>query len=139
MYNGTLVSIVASDERPGSIGPKLKELRLAKRWSLREAARRLGISYSRLSDFEGGRTHSTQRPALPGPEVLARASEVYGFPEEMLLALAGHKLAESRADYVPTEVDVEIAEIAAIYRRLSPGRRNLLIQVVRAFDRSGDG
>ncbi len=114
------------------IGKKLRELRLAHQLSLREAARRLSISASRLSDFEEGRTHSTSRPAIPGRAFLDRAASLYRYPAPALLGLAGH-LAEAPVTYFPTDIEADIAEIAALYERLPDEHRRHLLEVARSF------
>ncbi len=103
------------------IGKKLRELRLAQKLSLREAARRLSISASRLSDFEEGRTHSTSRPAIPGRAFLDRASALYHYP--------------APATYFPTDVEADIAEIAALFEELPYEHRMHLLEVARTFRR----
>ena len=116
------------------IGKKLRELRLAHQLSLREAARRLSISASRLSDFEEGRTHSTSRPAIPGRAFLDRAASLYHVPVPALLGLAGH-LAEAPVTYFPTDIEADIAEIAALYEQLPYDYRMHLLDVARTFRR----
>ncbi|MBU6428166.1 MAG: helix-turn-helix domain-containing protein [Cyanobacteria bacterium REEB65] len=125
-----------SEMRPSAVGSKLRDLRRAKGLSLREAARHLGLSHSRLSDFEEGRTHSTGRPANPGAPFLIKAAALYGYPGEALLSLSGLHLSEALAHYQPNASDADAAEILAIYDRLGTSQRRLLLEVARAFDRA---
>jgi transcriptional regulator with XRE-family HTH domain len=53
--------------------------------SLREAARRIGISPAYLSSLEHGRNPSTGRPAVPSPLVLAAIARVLSVDLETLL------------------------------------------------------
>jgi transcriptional regulator with XRE-family HTH domain len=57
--------------------------------SLREAARRIGISPAYLSSLEHGRNPSTGRPPVPSPPVLGEIGRVLGIDLETLLGLAG--------------------------------------------------
>lgn len=57
--------------------------------SLREAARRIGISPAYLSSLEHGRNPSTGRPPVPSLPVLGEIGRVLGIDLETLLDLAG--------------------------------------------------
>ena len=82
------------------VGGFLKELRKASGLSIREAARRSGVSNPYLSQIETGQRH-------PGPRVLQRLAPVYGANLHDLLERAGYvEAVESAVDEV---LDVERA------------------------------
>jgi len=115
------------------LGKKLRELREGQRLTQREAARSLGISHTRLSDFEAGITHGRNKPAVPGREMLSKMACLYGFPLETLLAFAGLPLAEPIRPAFPSDVEADAQEVAEICRHLPNDRRQVFMNVVRAF------
>lgn len=115
------------------LGKKLRELRLEQRLTQREAARRLGISHTRLTDFESGVTHGRNTPAIPNREMLAKMAQLYGFPLDTFLALAGLPEVEPTKPLPPTDVEADAQEAAEICRRLPEHRRMIFMNVVRAF------
>jgi transcriptional regulator with XRE-family HTH domain len=115
------------------LGKKLRELRLEQRLTQREAARRLGISHTRLTDYESGITHGRNTPAIPNREMLAKMAHLYGFPLDMLLALAGLPAVEPPRPPLPSTVEADAQEAAEICRRLPDDRRRVFMGVVRAF------
>lgn len=121
-----------SEETLG-IGAKLKELRERKGLTLRGAAILLGLSHSRLSDFEKGRTHGYDRPALPTQAFLEKAAKLYDFPEHTLKSLAGYSLAEEIRHYGLSQVDADTEEMADVFRNLPEFQQKLLLEIVRSF------
>lgn len=115
------------------LGRLLRELRQAKGLSVRESARRLGISHSRLSDYERGTTHSTRYRAVPGREVLAKMAEIYGYPLSPLLAMAGLPETEPPVPAKPSEVELGAQELAQIYRDLPPQDRSMFLKLARTY------
>lgn len=71
-------------------GDLIYRLREDKNLSQRAAAKRIGISQSRLVSLEQGVHASTGLPTLPTADVAARIASAYGYPREQLLLLAGH-------------------------------------------------
>ena len=61
-------------------GEELRQYRKAKGWTIREAARQIGISNCYLSQMETG-----QRP-IPASVAMSRAASVYGFKVDRLWA-----------------------------------------------------
>lgn len=115
------------------LGRFLRDLRQAKGLSVRTTARSLGISHSRLSDFERGTTHSTRYRAVPGRQVLAKMAELYGYPLPPLLAMAGLPETEPILPARPTEVELGAQELAQIFRELGPRDRRILLKLVRTY------
>lgn len=60
-------------------------------WTLREAAERAGISFSRLGEIERGRDSHSGKPIVPSYVTLCRLAAAYGLPPAELLSRAGHK------------------------------------------------
>ena len=67
----------------------LRSRRQACGLTLREAARRIGVSPAYLSSLEHGRNPTTGRPPTPSPRVLAGLAGVLDIDLETLLGLAG--------------------------------------------------
>jgi len=53
-----------------NLGKLFKEIRLSKKWSIRQAAKKMGISYSYLSILEKGVDPRTGKDSNPKPETL---------------------------------------------------------------------
>jgi transcriptional regulator with XRE-family HTH domain len=68
------------------IGDRLREIRIAKNLSLRQAAERIGVSHTYLSTLERGCNSQTGKRVNPSAKTLALVSEAYGIPVEELLA-----------------------------------------------------
>lgn len=66
-------------------------MREALGWSLREAAERAGISFSRLGEIERGRDSHSGKPFVPSYVTLCRLAAAYGLPPAELLSRAGHQ------------------------------------------------
>ena len=107
-----------------AIGRQLRELRLAQGLSLRQAARKLDISYSALREYEQGHAQTTGRLAIPKRSVILRAAELYSYPVDVLLTQAG----------LPTEVTPSQSgalEVAEIFRRLPTDHQRMILELAR--------
>lgn len=58
--------------------------------TLREAAKRSGLSHSYISSLEQGKHPRTKAPISPSPESLKGLSAAYNYPYEELMIIAGH-------------------------------------------------
>jgi len=58
--------------------------------SLRDAAKKIGISHSYLSVLENGIDPRTKTPVNPSPDTLKRISEAYDYSYESLMKAAGY-------------------------------------------------
>jgi len=67
-----------------------REIRLSKNWSIRKAAKNIGISYSYLSILEKGKDPRTGKDSNPKPEMLKIISKAYNYPYEELMRKAGY-------------------------------------------------
>lgn len=72
------------------LGKLFREIRLSKNWSIRQAARHMGISYSYLSILEKGKDPRSGKDANPKPEMLKIISKAYNYPYEELMKIAGY-------------------------------------------------
>lgn len=70
------------------LGELLKKLR--GELSLREVAKRSGLSYSYISSLEKGKHPRTGAPINPTPDILRSLAKAYNYPHEELMKLAGH-------------------------------------------------
>lgn len=73
-----------------NLGKLFQEIRLSKNWSIRQAAKNMGISYSYLSILEKGKDPRTGKDANPKPEMLKIISKAYNYPYEELMKTAGY-------------------------------------------------
>ncbi|MBO9541100.1 helix-turn-helix transcriptional regulator [bacterium] len=109
-----------------SIGEYLKELRHQRNLSAREAAKRIGISYTRLQELENGYSRTTGKPTSPTTDVLIKIAKGYEQPLPLLLQMAG---------LTPVSQDErQEAELLQIFRGLSEKGRNLAVALVRTVE-----
>jgi transcriptional regulator with XRE-family HTH domain len=81
-----------------NLGELFRQIRVSKNWSIREAARRMGISYSYLSILEKGIDPRTGKDSLPKPDTLRIISKAYDYPYEELMKAAGYINEDSPPD-----------------------------------------
>lgn len=74
-----------------TIGLCLGRLRDESTLSLREVAKRAGLSYTRIGEWERGTDAHTGKLVTPPRDALLRLARVYGVAPEPLLALAGYR------------------------------------------------
>ncbi len=74
----------------GDLGKLFREIRLSKNWSIRQAAKNMGISYSYLSILEKGKDPRSGKDSNPKPEMLKIISKAYSYPYEELMKTAGY-------------------------------------------------
>ena len=71
------------------IGQFLKKIRDDLGYSLREAAKRSGLSHSYIDAIEKGKHPKTKAPVKPSPDTLKALAKAYDYPYEELLKVAG--------------------------------------------------
>lgn len=71
--------------------------------SLRDAAKRIGISHTYLDTIEKGYDKRSGKPVNPSPETLKMISKAYNYSYEKLMKAAGY--IESQFNYELTEKD----------------------------------
>ncbi len=82
----------------GNLGELLRRIRLSKDWSVREAAKKMGISPSYLSSLEKGIDPRTGKYSNPKPDILRLIAKTYDYPLEELMQAAGHLNEEMEPD-----------------------------------------
>lgn len=78
-------------ERDVPFGLYIGRLRDERNLSLRQAAKRVGVSFSRLAEWERGVDSHTAKPVTPPRQVVIDIARAYGVPADELLALAGYR------------------------------------------------
>jgi transcriptional regulator with XRE-family HTH domain len=73
-----------------NLGELFRQIRISKNWSIREAAKRMSISYSYLSVLEKGLDPRTGKGSCPKPDTLKVISKAYDYPYEELMKAAGY-------------------------------------------------
>lgn len=73
-----------------NLGQLFRQIRDSKKWSIRTAAAKMGISYSYLSILERGTDPRTGKDSSPRPDTLRLISKAYDYPYEELLKAAGY-------------------------------------------------
>lgn len=104
------------------IGGKLREMRIQRNLSLREAAEKVGISHTYLSALEKGHDVRTGRPVNPSTKTLVRIANGYGIPVEDLLRLASHEGVEESAD---------VEAVARSLQTLEPEDREVILYLIK--------
>lgn len=70
-------------------GQRLREERIKRGLSLREASAQIGISHTYLSSLEKGRDLRSSNPVIPSPEVVFKISKAYGIDFVEMLPFTG--------------------------------------------------
>ncbi|MCX7749091.1 MAG: helix-turn-helix domain-containing protein [Clostridia bacterium] len=81
-----------------NLGELFRQIRINKNWSIREAAKKMGISYSYLSILEKGVDPRTGKDSNPKPDTLRIISKAYDYPYEDLMKAAGYINDEGNSD-----------------------------------------
>lgn len=114
------------------IGHRIKESRELRRLSQGELARRVGVSQPTVSEWENGKTE----PTVDNMRALAVELHVCF---EWLATGRGRRdyrpgAAEPPAEYrVPPEPPADEQQLQALYRKLSPARRQALLDFLRRW------
>ena len=96
-----------------NLGELFHQIRISKNWSIREAARKMEISYSHLSVLEKGFDNRTGKDSIPKPETLRIISKTYEYPYEELMNAAGY-LNNERIVYKKFDLTLFIGNINLI-------------------------
>lgn len=79
--------------------------------SLREAARKSGLSHAYIRDLELERNRSTNDRITPSPDTLQKLSAAYGYPYMDLMIKAGHLVNGDLAPSPVKDVEVELKHV----------------------------
>lgn len=113
-------------ERGPAFGERLLALRTARGWSLREAAKFLGIAFTRIGEYERGVDSHSGKTLVPSYRLVRLMARVYAVPEEELLRLAGYGAG--------IELDEDERELVHGFRRLTKKNRQRLMASLRELD-----
>lgn len=114
------------------LGRTIYEARQARGWSLREAGKRLDISYPRLDEYEKGVDGHTGKPVRPGYPMILKMARVYEISAEKLLTQAGYEL--------PSPPNDEEKRLVESFRQLSFDDRKKVNTLIDALlKREPDG
>jgi transcriptional regulator with XRE-family HTH domain len=106
-----------------SLGQYLRAVRIARGWSLRVAAKQIGIAHSRVDEIERMIDARTGKPFVPSYINVVKIARAYDLPLDDLLRRAG---------YTP---GIELAEdewrLLGLYRQLTPGQREALFTLLK--------
>lgn len=114
------------------IGNRIRESREEKTLSQSELARRLGVSQPTVSDWENGKTE----PSVDNLRTLAVELDVWF---EWIVTGRGPRnftaeVQESQREYrVERELPEDERHLQAVYRRLSPARREALLAFLKQW------
>ncbi len=109
----------------------IREARARSGWSLREAAKRTGISHSRLFELEAGISSKTGKSVVPTQDNIEKLADGYKLPIDHLFALAFFP------EFLKTQAGITSKElgVVALYRDLSEARRNLWLTLGEGLKR----
>lgn len=108
-------------------GAYLKAQREAKGWTLREAAKRIKVSASRLTEIERGKSYHTDHATKPSREVVERIAQAYDLSKDLLLAEAGYDVGPL------SELSPETLRLVRLFESLPLEKRKLALAVLRLF------
>jgi transcriptional regulator with XRE-family HTH domain len=101
-----------------NLGALFREIRLSKKWSIRQAAKKMGISYSYLSILEKGVDPRTGKDSNPKPETLKIISKTYGYPYEELMKAAGY-LSDDNSIHKKISLDIFVNNIKLLIENMT--------------------
>ncbi|WP_342412325.1 helix-turn-helix domain-containing protein [Bacillus sp. FSL K6-1560] len=95
-----------------NLGNYLRELRGS--LSMREAAKRIGISHTYLDKIEKGRDPRSGKPIKPTPETLRMISKAYNCDYEELMVVAGY----IESNQSKKEKDIELESLTPNQKKI---------------------
>ncbi|GAA4862289.1 hypothetical protein GCM10023310_47100 [Paenibacillus vulneris] len=79
--------------------------------SLREAAKKSGLSHAYIRDLELEKNRSTNEKITPSPDTLKKLSDAYCYSYTDLMIKAGHLKAQDFSDAPSTNIDIDLATV----------------------------
>ncbi|MFE5319015.1 helix-turn-helix domain-containing protein [Paenibacillus sp. NPDC056579] len=79
--------------------------------SLREAAKKSGLSHAYIRDLELEKNRSTNEKITPSPDTLKKLSAAYGYPYTELMIKAGHLMEKDIATTTSPSIKIDLAQI----------------------------
>lgn len=113
------------EQREPTLGEYLQRVRLEKGWSLREAAKRVGLAHSRVDEVERMIDARTGKPFKPSYINVVRFAKGYGLAPDELLRRAGYEpgieLTDLEWRLIKCVRELPTAEQEALVRQLEAG------------------
>ncbi|WP_036745466.1 helix-turn-helix domain-containing protein [Paenibacillus sp. UNC451MF] len=79
--------------------------------SLREAAKKSGLSHAYIRDLELEKNRSTNEKITPSPDTLKKLSDAYNYPYTDLMIKAGHLKAQDFNATTSSNINVDLASV----------------------------
>ncbi|NOU98009.1 helix-turn-helix domain-containing protein [Paenibacillus sp. LMG 31456] len=79
--------------------------------SLREAAKKCGLSHAYIRDLELEKNRSTNEKITPSPDTLKKLSGAYGYPYTELMIKAGHLMEQDFSGSYLTPIQVDLTAV----------------------------
>jgi transcriptional regulator with XRE-family HTH domain len=80
--------------------------------SLREAAKKSGLSHAYIRDLELEKNRSTNEKITPSPDTLQKLSNAYGYAYNELMIKAGHLIAQDLTlSSISSEVQIDLTDV----------------------------
>ncbi|HEY9724613.1 MAG TPA: helix-turn-helix transcriptional regulator [Oscillatoriaceae cyanobacterium] len=117
---------------PEAFGKLIQDYRLRRGWSLREAAKRFGLSHMRLSELERGVSRGTGHATRPSREVVRRMALALGVPIDNLLEHAGYAREQP-------ELEVRAMLLLDLFAELDDEDKALALRLIAAIRPRGEG
>lgn len=107
-------------------GEYVFQVRQSKGWSLREAAKRIGIAHSRLDEIEKMIDGRTRKPFVPSYVNVVKLAKAYGLPPDELLRKAGYEPG--------IELEAQEWRIIRAFRAMPDELKGRLMGTIEAFE-----
>lgn len=112
-------------------GRLIYEARLARGWSLRQAAKATGIGHTRLDELEKSQGWHTRMATEPSMEQVVQLARAYEMPVHELFTLAGFEPLYA--------LDTDERELFGAMKSLSPAAKGQVRALIAELLRGGDG
>lgn len=127
---GVLTTLGLMPHQEPTFGDYVFQIRQSKGWSLREAAKRIGIAHSRLDEIEKMIDGRTRKPFVPSYINVVRLAKAYGLPPDELLRRAGYEPG--------IELEPQEWRLVKGYRSLPDELRGQLLQKLETLENEAD-
>lgn len=79
--------------------------------SLREAAKKSGLSHAYIRDLELEKNRSTNEKITPSPDTLKKLSVAYGYPYTELMIKAGHLMEHDITTTTSSKINIDLTQV----------------------------
>jgi transcriptional regulator with XRE-family HTH domain len=115
-------------QRDTTFGEYVFQVRQSKGWSLREAAKHVGITHSRLDEIEKMIDNRSGKRHMPSYKNVVRLAKAYELPIADLLPRAGYETGQ--------ELDAYERRLVDAYRNLAEPQRTRLAEFLDELEKS---